>query len=117
MGCCPRIGQPPHPFRSRCSTACTRRALLVTNAVKHANAQKITVGITQGESLIMLEVQDDGTGGIPQDALGSKASGGLEGIRRRLATFDGEMFVSSPAEGPTSVRAIVPYAAPAPQQH
>ena len=92
-------------------------AELVTNAVKHANAQKITVGITQGESLIMLEVQDDGTGGIPQDALGSKASGGLEGIRRRLATFDGEMFVSSPAEGPTSVRAIVPYAAPAPQQH
>ena len=50
----------------------------------------------------MLEVQDDGAGGIPQDALGSKASGRLEGIRRRLATFDGEMFVSSPAEGPTS---------------
>ena len=90
----------------------------MTNAVKHANAQNITVSITQGKSLIMLEVQDDGHQAVfPQDALGSKASGGLEGIRRRLATFDGEMFVSSPAEGPTSVRAIVPYAAPAPQQH
>ena len=92
-------------------------AELVTNAVKHANAQNITVSITQGKSLIMLEVQDDGTGGIPQDALGSKASGGLEGIRRRLATFDGEMFVSSPAEGPTSVRTIVPYAAPTAEQN
>ena len=92
-------------------------AELVTNAVKHANAQNITVSITQGKSLIMLEVQDDGTGGIPQDALGSKASGGLEGIRRRLATFDGEMFVSSPAEGPTSVRTIVPYAASTAEQN
>ena len=105
-------GRLPEPLETALYFAA---AELVTNAVKHANAQKITVGITQGESLIMLEVQDDGTGGIPQDALGSKASGGLEGIRRRLATFDGEMFVSSPAEGPTSVRAIVPYAAP--QQH
>ena len=107
-------GRLPEPLETALYFAA---AELVTNAVKHANAQKITVGITQGESLIMLEVQDDGTGGIPQDALGSKASGGLEGIRRRLATFDGEMFVSSPAEGPTSVRAIVPYAAPVPQQH
>ena len=106
-------GRLPEPLETALYFAA---AELVTNAVKHANAQKITVGITQGESLIMLEVQDDGTGGIPQDALGGKASGGLEGIRRRLATFDGEMFVSSPAEGPTSVRAIVPYAAPAPQQ-
>ena len=101
-------GRLPEPLETALYFAA---AELVTNAVKHANAQKITVGITQGESLIMLEVQDDGTGGIPQDALGSKASGGLEGIRRRLATFDGEMFVSSPAEGPTSVRTIVPYAA------
>ena len=107
-------GRLPEPLETALYFAA---AELVTNAVKHANAQKITVGITQGESLIMLEVQDDGSGGIPQDALGGKASGGLEGIRRRLATFDGEMFVSSPAEGPTSVRAIVPYAAPAPQQH
>ena len=107
-------GRLPEPLETALYFAA---AELVTNAVKHANAQKITVGITQGESLIMLEVQDDGTGGIPQDALGGKASGGLEDVRRRLATFDGEMFVSSPAEGPTSVRAIVPYAAPAPQQH
>ena len=107
-------GRLPEPLETALYFAA---AELVTNAVKHANAQNITVSITQGKSLIMLEVQDDGTGGIPQDALGGKASGGLEGIRRRLATFDGEMLVSSPAEGPTSVRAIVPYAAPAPQQH
>ena len=107
-------GRLPEPLETALYFAA---AELVTNAVKHANAQKITVGITQGESLIMLEVQDDGTGGIPQDALGSKASGGLEGIRRRLATFDGEMFVSSPAEGPTSVRTIVPYTASTAEQN
>lgn len=107
-------GRLPEPLETALYFAA---AELVTNAVKHANAQNITVSITQGKSLIMLEVQDDGTGGIPQDALGSKASGGLEGIRRRLATFDGEMFVSSPAEGPTSVRTIVPYAAPTAEQN
>lgn len=107
-------GRLPEPLETALYFAA---AELVTNAVKHANAQNITVSITQGESLIMLEVQDDGTGGIPQDALGSKASGGLEGIRRRLATFDGEMFVSSPAEGPTSVRTIVPYTAPTAEQN
>ena len=107
-------GRLPEPLETALYFAA---AELVTNAVKHANAQNITVSITQGKSLIMLEVQDDGTGGIPQDALGSKASGGLEGIRRRLATFDGEMFVSSPAEGPTSVRTIVPYAASTAEQN
>ena len=107
-------GRLPEPLETALYFAA---AELVTNAVKHANAQNITVSITQGKSLIMLEVQDDGAGGIPQDALGSKASGGLEGIRRRLATFDGEMFVSSPAEGPTSVRTIVPYAAPTAEQN
>ena len=107
-------GRLPEPLETALYFAA---AELVTNAVKHANAQNITVSITQGKSLIMLEVQDDGTGGIPQDALGSKASGGLEGIRRRLATFDGEMFVSSPAEGPTSVRTIVPYTAPTAEQN
>ena len=107
-------GRLPEPLETALYFAA---AELVTNAVKHANAQNITVSITQGKSLIMLEVQDDGTGGIPQDALGSKASGGLEGVRRRLATFDGEMFVSSPAEGPTSVRTIVPYAAPTAEQN
>ena len=107
-------GRLPEPLETALYFAA---AELVTNAVKHANAQNITVSITQGKSLIMLEVQDDGTGGIPQDALGSKASGGLEGIRRRLATFDGEMFVSSPAEGPTSVRTIVPYTASTAEQN
>ncbi len=107
-------GRLPEPLETALYFAA---AELVTNAVKHANAQNITVSITQGKSLIMLEVQDDGTGGIPQDALGSKASGGLEGVRRRLATFDGEMFVSSPAEGPTSVRTIVPYTAPTAEQN
>ena len=107
-------GRLPEPLETALYFAA---AELVTNAVKHANAQNITVSITQGKSLIMLEVQDDGAGGIPQDALGSKASGGLEGIRRRLATFDGEMFVSSPAEGPTSVRTIVPYTASTAEQN
>ena len=84
-------------------------AELVTNAVKHSNAQKITVSITHRQSHVMLEVQDDGAGGIPLNALDKNASGGLAGVRRRLATFDGEVLFNSPIGGPTSVQATVPY--------
>lgn len=99
-------GRLPEPLETALYFAA---AELVTNAVKHANAQNITVSITHRQSHIVLEVQDDGAGGIPLNALGNNASGGLAGVRRRLATFDGEVLFNSPIGGPTSVQATVPY--------
>jgi len=37
-----------------------------------------------------------------------RAGGGLEGLRRRLAVFDGTVQISSPAGGPTRVKVAVP---------
>jgi signal transduction histidine kinase len=48
-------------------------------------------------------VEDDGRGGARLDP-----DGGLAGIERRLAVFDGTLHVDSPAGGPTRITLVVP---------
>ncbi|GAA0449498.1 sensor histidine kinase [Streptomyces olivaceiscleroticus] len=76
---------------------------LLTNAVRHARATRARVSLTQDDAGLRVEVEDDGRGGA--DARGG---GGLDGLRRRLAVFDGAMEITSPPGGPTRVRMTVP---------
>uniref|UniRef100_A0AAU1M1F9 histidine kinase n=1 Tax=Streptomyces sp. NBC_00148 TaxID=2903626 RepID=A0AAU1M1F9_9ACTN len=78
-------------------------AELLTNAVKHARAALARISVTQDDAAIVIEVEDDGRGGA-----GVRADGGLAGLRRRLAVFDGTLEITSPAGGPTRVRMMVP---------
>ncbi|MBO1333272.1 sensor domain-containing protein [Streptomyces sp. VRA16 Mangrove soil] len=75
----------------------------LTNAVKHAGADRIWVDVTYGDGRLRVTVTDNGTGGA---VLG--AGGGLSGVERRLGTFDGVLAVSSPAGGPTMVTMEIP---------
>ncbi|ASR34047.1 ATPase [Prauserella marina] len=77
----------------------------VTNAVKHAAANRITIAVhsTLPEAVVV-RVTDDGTGG-------AIASGeGLSGLARRVGAVDGKFTVDSPAGGPTVVTAVLPCA-------
>ncbi|KAA2263275.1 sensor histidine kinase [Solihabitans fulvus] len=76
---------------------------LVTNAVKHAEATTARISIALVDTDIVVDVEDDGRGGA--DVL---AGGGLAGLRRRLAAFDGTLEITSPAGGPTNARMAVP---------
>ncbi|WP_344581198.1 sensor histidine kinase [Nonomuraea roseoviolacea] len=78
-------------------------AELMTNAVKHAHATRARISIAGDETGVVVEVEDDGRGGA-----GVRAGGGLDGLRRRLAVFDGTLEVTSPEGGPTRVRMVVP---------
>ncbi|MEV4583159.1 histidine kinase [Nonomuraea jabiensis] len=78
-------------------------AELLTNAVKHARATRARISITRDGTGIVVDVEDDGRGGAS-----ASAGGGLAGLRRRLAVFDGTMEITSPAGGPTRVRMVVP---------
>ncbi|GHJ39893.1 sensor histidine kinase [Streptomyces sp. TS71-3] len=78
-------------------------AELLTNAVRHAHATRAHVRLARDEAGIVVEVEDDGRGGA-----GAEAGGGLAGLRRRLAVFDGSLEITSPAGGPTRVRMAVP---------
>ncbi|MFI6597240.1 sensor histidine kinase [Nonomuraea sp. NPDC050536] len=74
----------------------------VTNAAKHSGAARITVDVYREDSMIIVRVRDDGTGGaVP-------TGGGLSGLARRVAALDGRFEVDSPAGGPTTVTARLP---------
>ncbi|TWV32821.1 sensor histidine kinase [Streptomyces misionensis] len=78
---------------------------VLTNAVKHAGADRIWVDLHHGEGRLRITVTDNGGGGA---AVG--AGSGLAGVERRLGTFDGVLAVSSPAGGPTMVTMEIPCA-------
>jgi len=74
----------------------------VTNAVKHAGAEHITVDVAQEGKVVRVRVRDDGKGGA--DPLG----GGLSGLALRVAALDGRLTVDSPPGGPTVIGAELP---------
>ena len=75
----------------------------LTNAVRHAGAQHVSIDLRHRDGVLAMAVTDDGHGGADPD-LGT----GLHGIRRRLGTFDGSLTVHSPPGGPTVVRMELP---------
>ncbi|WP_369020985.1 sensor histidine kinase [Streptomyces californicus] len=77
----------------------------LTNAVKHAQAERVYVDLHHAQGMLRISVTDDGKGG----AVAGPGSG-LSGIERRLGTFDGVLAVSSPAGGPTMVTMEIPCA-------
>ncbi|MEO3839819.1 sensor histidine kinase [Streptomyces sp. B22F1] len=108
---------------------CTQESL--ANVRKHAEASTVGVVLTAGPEGIELEITDDGKGFAPGavgpaatrgggagvddgEADGAVPAGGfgLDGMRRRLAEFGGELTVtSSPGDG-TRILVTVPAAEP-----
>jgi signal transduction histidine kinase len=93
-------GHPPGPVESAMYFAI---AEALTNAVKHSNAQRIWVWGRYQDGRLRVSVGDDGVGGAVQ-----RAEGGLTGIGRRLAAFDGSVAVASPPGAGTIVSLEVP---------
>jgi signal transduction histidine kinase len=77
----------------------------LANATRHAGAQRVTVELSRDEAILRVTVTDDGRGGAAV-----APGGGLDGIRRRLGTFDGTLTVSSPPGGPTTLTMEIPCA-------
>jgi signal transduction histidine kinase len=86
----------------------------LTNAVKHSGARLVQIRIRHSArplpGLLRIEVTDNGAGGA-DPARGS----GLQGVERRLATFDGIVAVSSPPGGPTMIVMEIPCALSSPR--
>jgi signal transduction histidine kinase len=88
------------PVESACYFAV---AEVLANAVRHSGASHVDIRMQHTDGTLRIEVCDDGIGGADQ-AKGT----GLQGVERRLGTFDGIMAVSSPTGGPTMVVMEVP---------
>ncbi|NWF26013.1 sensor domain-containing protein [Streptomyces sp. PKU-EA00015] len=77
---------------------------LLQNVSKHARATRASVDVWRSQDRLMLQVTDDGRGGAAP-APGS----GLAGLADRLGAVDGILAVDSPAGGPTTVTAELPW--------
>ncbi len=78
---------------------------LLTNTAKHAEAEHASLTLRSAPDRIIVTVGDDGRGCADPDR-----GSGLRGIRRRLASFNGTLAISSPAGGPTTATLEIPVA-------
>ncbi|HXI46923.1 MAG TPA: sensor domain-containing protein, partial [Candidatus Acidoferrales bacterium] len=85
----------------------------LTNVAKHSGATRCEVRCRRDGDRLVVEIWDDGAGGASV-----QPGGGLAGLASRIAGVDGTFSVSSPAGGPTVVRAEIPIggASPAPEE-
>jgi signal transduction histidine kinase len=74
----------------------------LTNAAKHADATRVDVRLERHGPLLRVEIIDDGKGDADPNGAG------IAGLRRRVEALDGRLTVTSPAGGPTIVRAELP---------
>jgi signal transduction histidine kinase len=80
----------------------------LTNAVKHAKASTVTVTVQLADSVLTMEIADDGVGGAA-GVDGVESSGrGLSNIVDRVGAFDGEVTVVSPAGAGTRLEVRIP---------
>jgi signal transduction histidine kinase len=77
----------------------------LTNVVKHAHAQRVSISLTRQEGSVKAVVEDDGQGFDPAKADGGY---GLVGMRERLALLGGRLRVESSPGAGTTIAADVP---------
>ncbi len=93
-------GRPPVPVESAVYFTV---AECLANVVKHSGATAAWVELRHDAGLLSVTVGDNGQGGACPGA-----GTGLQGVTRRLESFDGILAISSPAGGPTTVIMEVP---------
>ena len=75
----------------------------LTNVMRHADASRVNVTAQRRNSILELEIRDDGSGGASIDA-----GSGLRGLADRVAALDGRLLVDSPTGSGTLVRVELP---------
>jgi signal transduction histidine kinase len=78
----------------------------LTNVVKHAQAQRVSILLTRTDGTVKAVVEDDGQGFDP--AKTNDGGFGLVGMRERLALLGGRLEIESSRDAGTTVAAEVP---------
>ncbi len=94
------VGRAPAPVESAVYFAV---AEALTNAAKHSSARAAWIWLRHNDERLSVSVGDSGIGGAVPNL-----GGGLHGIERRLAAFDGTVTVASPLGGPTIISMELP---------
>ncbi|MDM7456969.1 MAG: ATP-binding protein, partial [Tepidimonas sp.] len=77
-----------------------------TNVLKHAQARRVTIDVSDLEDHLTIEIADDGRGASPQE-LGKDRSFGLLGLRERAQSVGGWLdVVTAPGQGMTLILSV-----------
>jgi signal transduction histidine kinase len=77
---------------------------LLQNVSKHSRATSASVDVWRTNTRLLIQVWDDGAGGASLDG-----GTGMKGLADRLDAVDGLFVLESPAGGPTTVTAELPW--------
>jgi signal transduction histidine kinase len=80
----------------------------LNNAVRHARAESITVGVDAGDGTVTITVRDDGVGFDPAARAIRERRLGLTSMRERAESLGGEFIVETAPGAGTTVRVEVP---------
>ena len=82
----------------------------LTNAAKHAGAERVTIELVEEADGLRLAVDDDGVGFDPASVPSSDAGDGvgLRGMRDRVDLFGGTLDLDSAPGRGTSIQVIMP---------
>jgi PAS domain S-box-containing protein len=104
---CECVANDHYRMNERCTIALYRIVQeLLTNAAKHAQADKVEINMSKEGDSYVLQVRDNGTGFDP-DAK-NQASFGLLGIHERVLTLGGTVNIKSRAGAGTEVTVRIP---------
>jgi signal transduction histidine kinase len=83
-----------------------------TNVLKHARARRVDIRVHYAETMLALDIRDDGADNGADPA--SSSGHGLIGMRERVALFGGELRAGRNPAGGFSVHARLPLEIPSP---
>jgi signal transduction histidine kinase len=77
----------------------------ITNTLRHAEAEELRVSVANDDGMVVVEARDNGRGRAD-----FKLGYGLTGMRERVQSWGGNVFLWSQPGAGFRVRAILPYA-------
>ncbi|MCG7527598.1 sensor domain-containing protein [Streptomyces sp. OfavH-34-F] len=99
-----RVDLPARPAQAIEGIAYFTVSELLQNVSKHSGARTATVDVWRSGDRLLIQVGDDGHGGASMDG-----GTGMAGLAERLGAVDGLFVLDSPAGGPTTVTAELPW--------
>ncbi|MBI1317047.1 hypothetical protein GC167_09370 [bacterium] len=80
---------------------------LLSNAVRHAQAETVEIQLIEHPSQLTLMVEDDGVGFVSSEVSASPNSNGIRHLKSRMALLNGTLtFDSKPGQGTTVIAQI-----------
>ncbi len=100
------------PERAHVLLRCTQE--IITNAVRHAQAQTLRLRYAWDGDAIELHARDDGRGAVPSTDVASRTGTGLRGMRQRLTACGGSLDIDTSAARGYALRLRLPLVQVAP---